>query len=166
MKVRYYGDAPVEGWHDRTLELLRSIHDDHGVTVEIDRVAARYGSLTAFAGEVRRSTAQAVYERDLKHNRDLIDSIDTRPSRAYKRSGHLAIAGNVAVVDGEGTVRWASTRPGYADGYGLGAERQTAMDFLEAVAIAPSNRLCVDCLRRLDGDERYCPGCGRELGSG
>lgn len=163
MKIRYYADADVRGWHDHALRLLRTIHDDHAITVEIDRVEERYGPITDFPGDVRQTTPEDVYERDLKNNRALIDTIDQRPSEAYKRSGKLTIAGNVAVVDDEGIVQWASTLPGYADGYGPDAGPHAAMDFLEDVAQSPSNRICVACLHLLDGDERFCPNCGHEL---
>lgn len=161
--VRYYADADVREWHDQTLRLLRTLHSDHGIAVEIDRIDKRHGSITNFPGEVRSSTPEAVYERDLKRNRELNQSIDQTPSEAFKRHGKLDIAGNVAVVDDQRTVQWASTLPGYADGYGSGAESQTAMDFLEDIASSPSNRICVECLVLLDGDECFCPNCGFEL---
>jgi len=37
------------------------------------------------------------------------------------------------------------------------------MDFLEDIATDPSNRLCVECLSLLDGDETFCPNCGYEF---
>ena len=163
MKLRYYADADHRGWHDHTLRLLRELHDDHDITVEIDRIDEQHGSITDFPGEVRASTPEEVYERDLKRNSDLNQSIEPTPSEGFKRYGKLDIAGNVAVVDDGGTVQWASTLPGYADGYGPGAESQTAMDFLEAIATSPSNRICVDCIHPLDGDETFCPNCGYEL---
>lgn len=163
MNVRYYADADVREWHEHTLRLLRTLHDDHGITVEIDRIDERHGSITDFPGEVRSSTPEMAYERDLRRNRDLNHSIDQTPSEAFIRYGHLDIVGNVAVVDDEGTVQWASTLPGYADGYGPGAELQTAMDFLEDIASSPSNRICVMCLHLLDGGESFCPSCGSEL---
>lgn len=163
MKIRYYGDSDIENWHTHTLRLLRTVHEEHDIAVEIERVEAQYGPITEFPGDVRQTTAQDVYERDLKYNRTLIDTIEQRPSQAYKRSGTLDVAGNVAIVDDEGTVQWASTLPGYADGYGPGAESQTAMDFMEDIATSPSNRVCVDCLHQLDGDENFCPTCGHDL---
>ncbi|ELY73510.1 hypothetical protein [Natrinema pallidum] len=163
MKVRYYADPDVRNWHEHAVELLRTIYDDHNIDVEIDCVEQRYGLITNFPGNVRHTTPQDVYERDLKSNHELIDAIDQRPSKAYKRSGKLDIAGNVAIVADEGTVRWASTLPGYTDGYGPDAGSQAAMDFLEDIAISPSNRVCVECLHLLDGDERFCPNCGCEL---
>lgn len=163
MKIRYYADAAVMNWHDHMVRLLRTIHDKHGISVEIDRITEQYGSITDFPGDIRYPTATEVYERDLKNNRDLIDAIDQRPSQAYKRSGTLDVAGNVAIVDDEGTVQWASTLPGYADGYGPGAEPQTAMDFIEDIATSPSNRVCVSCLHQLAGDENFCPNCGCNL---
>ncbi|WP_338739395.1 zinc ribbon domain-containing protein [Haloplanus salilacus] len=163
MKLRYYADADIREHHEHVLRLLRRLHDDHGIDVEIDRIDEQHGQITEFPGEVRSATPEAVYERDLKRNRALNQSIEPTPSEGFKRYGKLDIAGNVALVDDEGTVQWASTLPGYADGYGPGVEDQTAMDFLENIATAPSNRFCVECLHLLDGDERFCPNCGSEL---
>lgn len=161
MKIRYYADVDVQSWHEHALRLLETIYDEHDISVEIDRVTERYGPITEFPGDVRYPSAEEVYERDLKNNRDLDDKIDQPPSRAYKRSGTLDIAGNVAIVD-DG-VQWASTLPGYADGYGSGVESQTAMEFLGDVAQSPSNRVCVECLHQLDGNEKFCPNCGFDL---
>jgi hypothetical protein len=163
MKVRYYADVDIRELHDHTLRLLRTLHDDHDIIVEIDRIDQQHGPITDFPSEVRTSTPEKVYERDLKRNSALNQSIKPTPSEGFKRYGELDIAGNVAVVDEEGTVQWASTLPGYADGYGPGAEDQTAMDFLEAIATSPSNRICVECLHLLDGDESFCPSCGQDL---
>ena len=163
MRVRYYADADVREWHEHILRLLGKLHDDHSIIVEIDRIDEQHGPITDFPGEVLSSTPMAVYERDLKRNRALNRSIEPTPSEGFKRYGKLDIAGNVAIVDDEGTVQWASTRPGYADGYGPGVEEQTAMDFLEDIATSPSNRICIECLQLLDGDERFCPTCGSEL---
>lgn len=163
MKVRYYADADVREWHQHIIESLRTLHNDHGIAVEINRIDERHGSITDFPGEVRTSTPEAVYERDLKRNRDLNQSIDPTPSEAFKRYGKLDIAGNVAVVDDEGTVQWASTLPGSADGYGPGADSETAVNFLADIASSPTNRICVGCLHLVDGDENFCPSCGSEL---
>jgi len=163
MRLRYYADADIREHHEHVLRLLRRLHDDHGIDVEIDRIDEQHGPITEFPGEVRSATPEAVYERDLKRNRTLNQSIEPTPSEGFKRYGKLDIAGNVALVDDEGTVQWASTLPGYADGYGPGVEEQTAMDFLEEIATSPSNRFCVECLHLLDGDERFCPACGSEL---
>ncbi|MXV60971.1 zinc ribbon domain-containing protein [Natronorubrum sp. JWXQ-INN-674] len=162
MKVRYYADAEVQSWHEHTIRLLRTIHDERGLSVEIDRIDERYSSITDFPGKIRYPTPEAVYERDLKRNRDLTERIDHRPSDAYKPYGNFDIAGNIALVDEEGTVQWASTLPGYADGYGPDAGPHTSLDFLEDIAISPSNRVCVECLQLLDGDETFCPNCGYE----
>ena len=163
MRLRYYADADIGEHHEHVLRLLRRLHDDHGIDVEIDRIDEQHGQITEFPGEVRSATPETVYERDLKRNRALNQSIEPTSSEGFKRYGTLDIAGNVALVDDEGTVQWASTLPGYADGYGPGVEDQTAMDFLEEIATAPSNRFCVECLHLLDGDERFCPNCGAEL---
>ena len=162
MRLRYYADAEVGNWHSHMVRLLRTVHDEHDISVEIDRINERFGTITDFPGDIRHPTPEEVYERDLKNNRDLIDRIDRQPSKAYKRSGKLDIAGNIAVVDEEG-VQWASTLPGYADGYEPGAESCTALDFLEEVADSPSNRICTECLHQLDGSENFCPNCGHDL---
>jgi len=148
MILRYYADSDVREWHDHTLRLFRTLYDTHGIAVEIDRIDEQHGPITDFPGEIRYSTPEEVYERDLKRNRALNQTIDQTPSEAFKRYRKLDIAGNVAVVDDEGTVQWASTLPGYADGYRPGAASQTAMDFLrilppiQATVSALSVSLC------------------------
>lgn len=163
MRLRYYADAEVQEWHDYTLQLLSEIHDQHGITVEIDRINERFGPITSFPGPVRQATSQEVYDRDLKRNRTLTERIDQRPSEAFKHYGDLDIAGNVALVDSEGTVTWASTLPGFADGYGPSVGPDASIDFLDDIVDGPSNRFCVDCLGPLDGDEQFCPHCGAGL---
>jgi len=69
----------------------------------------------------------------------------------------------VAVVADDGSVVWASTLPGYAGGYMPGVEAETAMDFLDEITSAPSERICIECAGLLDGSEQYCPGCGTDL---
>lgn len=159
--VRYYADAEARDWHEYMVTLLERIHDDHGLTVEIDRIEARHGPIHEFPGVINYPTAEEVYERDLKNNRVLIENIDQRPSEAYKRSGNLAVAGHVAIAD-DG-VHWASTLVGDAHGYGPGASTKTAIDFLEDLADSPSERVCVQCLELLAGGGNFCPNCGREL---
>ncbi|AXR79925.1 Zn-ribbon domain containing protein (plasmid) [Natrarchaeobaculum sulfurireducens] len=161
--MRYYADADIREMHNHAIRLLADLHDEHGIAVEIDRIDEHHDPITDFPGEVRRLTPEEVYERDLKRNRALNAVIEQAPSEAFKRYGKLDIAGNVAIVDEEGSVQWASTLPGYADGYGPGFESQTAMDFLEDIATSPSNRICVECLHLLDGDENFCPNCGNDL---
>lgn len=130
MRLRYYADADIPEWHDHTLLLLEKLYDDHGISVEINRIDEQHGPITDFPGEVWASTSEKVYERDLKRNSTLNQSIEPTPSEGFKRYGKLDIAGNVAAVDDEGTVQWSSTLPGYANGYEPSAESQTAMDFL------------------------------------
>lgn len=161
MIVRYYADAELGEWHEYMVSLLERIHDDHGITVEIDRIEPRHGPIDDFPGPINNPTAEEVYERDIKNNHTLIETIDQRPSKAYKRSGDLDIAGHVAIVDDD--VHWASTLVGDAHGYGPGARMNTAIDFLEDIADSPSDRVCVECLERLSGGENFCPNCGREL---
>lgn len=163
MKVRYYADAAIREWHEHAVRVLRRIHDEYTISVEIDRINEQHGPIPDFPGEVRYPMPEAIYERDLKRNRALNAVIKQTPSEAYKRYGNLDIAGNIAVVDDEEIVQWASTLPGYADGYRPGAESRTAMDFLEDIVSSPSNRVCVECLTLLDGDETFCPNCGHDL---
>jgi hypothetical protein len=127
MKLRNYADADIREWHKHAVRVLRRIHDEHSIAVEIDRINEQHGPIPDFPGEVRYPTPEAVYERDLKHNHALNAVLEQTPSEAYKRYGNLDIAGNIAVVDDGGIVQWASTLPGYADGYRPGAESRTAM---------------------------------------
>jgi len=163
MKLRYYADTDIRERHEHVLGLLRTLHEDHGLVVGIDRIDEQHGPITEFPGEMQSSTPEAVYERDLKRNRALNESIESTPSEGFKRYGKLDIAGNVALVDDAGIVQWASTLPGHADGYRPDVENQTAMDFLEQILTTSRNRFGVECLHLLDGDERFCPNCDAEL---
>lgn len=159
MKLRYYGDAEMEEWHDRMIQLLETIHSEHGLSVEIIRIDVRFDPITEFPGEVRHETAETAYERDFKNNTELAANIDQTPTAVFRTKFH--IAGHVAIVsDG---VKWTSTLQGDAYGHGPGAEEQTPLDFLIDVAESPSNRFCVECVELLDGDETFCPGCGSQL---
>ena len=104
MRLRYYADSDIREHHKHVLRLLWTLHDDHDIVVEIDRIDDQHGSITEFPGEVRASTPEDVYERDLKRNRALNQSIEPTPSEGFKRYGKFDIAGNVALVDDEGTV--------------------------------------------------------------
>lgn len=163
MKLRYYADAEVRSWHEHTLRLLDEIHDQHDVMVEVDRIESRHGSLPDFPDSIRQTTAQEVYERDLKRNRTLSDAIDQRPSEAFKRYGDFDIAGNIAIVDTDDGVQWASVLPGYAEGYGPNAGPHASLDVLETMAVAPTNHLCTECYTLLSGSEDFCPACGTDL---
>lgn len=119
------------------------------------------GRLSTFPGDVRHASVHDVYDRDFKDNHDLISNIDWPSPTPYKSGDEIQIAGHVAIVnDG---VQWASTLHGDAHGHGLGAEAHTPIDFLEEVAASPSKRVCVACISQLDGDESFCPNCGRDL---
>ena len=159
--VRYYADAPIRAWHDQILRLLRTLADEQDIAVETDRIDEQHGPITDFPGTVRSSTPEAVYERDVKHNRALRTTIDRQPSKVFKTGRNFDIAGHVAVVTD--TVQWASTLQGDAHGHGPGAADKTPIEFLEAIAESPSNRICIECTQLLDGDERYCPNCGSDL---
>jgi len=159
MKLRYYGDAEIEEWHDRMIHSLEKISTEHGIPVEIIRIDVRFDPITDFSGEVYHQTAETVYERDIIDNSDLTANIDRTPTGVFRRA--IDVAGHVAVVDNG--VKWVSTLQGDAYGHGPGAEDQTPIDFLLDVAESPSNRICVDCVELLDGDETFCPACGSEL---
>ena len=122
--------------------------------VEIARIDEQHGPITEFPGEV--------YERDLERNRARNQSIELTPSEGFKRCGTLDIAVTWHSLMTRGPSR-ASTLPGYADGYGHGIEDQTAMEFLEEIVTAPSNRFHVECLHQLAGDERFCSNYGPEF---
>ena len=140
---------------------LRTLHSNHDIPVEIDRINEQHGPITDFPGEVRSSTPKDVYKRDFKQNRDLAANIGRPPSKVYKFEGGFDIAGHVAVVTDD--VQWASTLQGDAYGHGPEAEDKTPIDFLEDVSESPSNRICIECTYLLDGDETFCPSCGSEL---
>jgi hypothetical protein len=72
MNVRYYADADIQELHGHMLRLLRTLHDEHGITVEIERIDEQHGPLTDFPGDVRYPSPEEVYERDLKRNRELM----------------------------------------------------------------------------------------------
>lgn len=67
------------------------------------------------------------------------------------------------VVAGGESVKWALTLPGYADGYMLDVESETAMDFLEDIASDPSSQICTECCAQSDGSEQFFPDCGTNL---
>ena len=89
MVLRDYANTEVRAWHDYTLRLLGTLHDEYGIAVEIDRIDEQHGAITDFPGEVRSLTTEEVYERDLKRNRALNQSIDQTPSEAFKHYGKL-----------------------------------------------------------------------------
>jgi hypothetical protein len=60
MRLRYYADADIGEHHEHVLRLLRRLHDDHGIDVEIDRIDEQDGQITEFPGEVRSATPEAV----------------------------------------------------------------------------------------------------------
>jgi len=53
MKLRYYADAPNYDDHEQIIDLLYTISDKYGITVEIERVNNRYGSIQVFPGDIR-----------------------------------------------------------------------------------------------------------------
>lgn len=134
MKLRYYADAPDFDDHEQIIDLLYTISDKYGITVEIERVNNRYGEIQVFPGSIRESSPEDVYDRDFHYNRTLGSNIDESPSQAFKASGrHVDIDGYVGIID-DGLV-WATTHCGDQIGYGPDVEASdTTLGFLDQVA--------------------------------
>ena len=134
MKLRYYADAPDFDDHDQIIDLLYTISDKYGITVEIERINNRYGEIQVFPGRIRESSPEDVYDRDFHYNRTLGSNIDESPSQAFKASGrHVDIDGYVGIID-DGLV-WATTHRGDPIGYGPDVEAtDTTLGFLDQVA--------------------------------
>jgi len=149
MILRYYADSDVREWHDHTLRLFRT------------RCMIRTASLSRLTGSTsstgRSRTSQAkydpqrlrkVYERDLKRNRALNQTIDQTPSEAFKRYRKLDIAGNVAVVDDEGRSNGPQHCRGTLTAIGQGLRRRLRWTFwrisppVQAIVSALSASLC------------------------
>lgn len=45
MHVRYYADADIREHHEHVLRLLRQLHDEHGLVVEIERIDEQHGPI-------------------------------------------------------------------------------------------------------------------------
>ena len=134
MKLRYYADAPNFDDHEQIIDLLYTISDTYGITVEIERVNNRYGEIQVFPGRIRESSPEDVYDQDFHYNRTLGSNIDESPSQAFKASGrHVDIDGYVGIID-DGLV-WASTHRGDQIGYGTDVDASdTTLGFLDQVA--------------------------------
>jgi len=134
MKLRYYADTPNFDDHEQIIDLLYTISDKYGVTVEIERVNNRFGSIQVFPGEIRDSSPEDVYDRDFHYNRTLGSNIDESPSQAFKAGGrHVDIDGYVGIID-DGLV-WATTHCGDPIGYGPDINAtDTTLGFLDQVA--------------------------------
>lgn len=129
-KLRYYADAHDEEDHEAILRLLRRVHDRHGVPVEIERIESEHGPITAFLGEIRRSTTDDAYDRDFYNNRRLSRNVGDPPSTAFQtNSGYRMIRGVVGVIDGG--LAWATR---YASSNNEPDPSRYSVDFLEAVA--------------------------------
>ncbi|MWV38983.1 hypothetical protein [Natrialba sp. INN-245] len=134
MKLRYYADTPNFDDHEQIIDLLYTISDKYGITVEIERVNNRFGSIQVFPGEIRDSSPEDVYDRCFHYNRTLGSNIDESPSQAFKSGGrHVDIDGYVGVID-DGLV-WATTHRGDPIGYGTDIDAtDTTLGFLDQVA--------------------------------
>lgn len=134
MKLRYYADAPSYDDHEKIIDLLYTVSDKYGITVEIERVNNRYGSIQVFPGSICESSPEDVYDRDFHYNRTLGSNIDESPSQAFKSGGrHVDINGYVGIID-NGLV-WATTHQGDRIGYGPDVDAaDTTLGFLDQVA--------------------------------
>ena len=107
IKIRYYADDFEKKRHERKIELLNEIYNHHGIDIEITRVDPRHGLLPKFQGNMEEISEKEAWKRDFSRNRDLSRNIGERPSRIFKtRSGNIAIASAVGVVDGN--LQWAA----------------------------------------------------------
>jgi len=133
MKLRYYADTPNFDDHEQIIDLLYTISEKYGITVEIERVNNRYGSIQVFPGSIRENSPEDVYDRDFHYNRTLGANIDESPSQAFKSSGrHVDIDGYVGIID-DGLV-WATTYRGNPIGYGPDVDNdETTLGFLDQV---------------------------------
>ncbi|MHC3438940.1 hypothetical protein ACYJ1Y_12780 [Natrialbaceae archaeon A-gly3] len=133
MKLRYYADAPNFDDHEQILDLLYTIYEEYGITVEIERVNNRYGSIQVFPGSIRENSPEDVYDRDFHYNRTLGSNIDESPSQAFKSSGrYVDIDGYVGIID-DGLV-WATTDRGDPIGSGPDVDNdETTLGFLDLV---------------------------------
>jgi hypothetical protein len=108
MKVRYYAEADIQEWHENTLRLLGELYEDHGITVEIDQIDEQHDPITDFPGEVRTSTPVEVYERDLKHNSALNQSIEPTLQRGSNATVSLRLQSELSRVSLENTLLTSS----------------------------------------------------------
>lgn len=131
--LRYYGDNHDEDDHMRIVNLLKKVHREHGIKVQVERVNPRYGPIESFLGQVREADLQEVYQRDFERNRDLSSNVGRPPSDAFKtNSGNIAISGTVGIVDSG--LRWAAELRSYKEDPEGSDPNKWAVNFLENVA--------------------------------
>jgi hypothetical protein len=101
MRLRYYADSSYEDDHRTVLELLRDVHDEWEIPVEIVRIRERHGTIDAFPGKIREDSIESAFENDFEYNRDLSRNTGHTPKDAYQTtSGLITIAGCVGMFDG------------------------------------------------------------------
>jgi hypothetical protein len=92
--------------------LLNEIHNRHRIPVEITRVRACHGPISAFQGSIEYLSEEDAWKRDFCRNKNLSRNLGETPSEIFKtRSGNLLITGLVGVVDG--ILQWVAI---YEDG--------------------------------------------------
>lgn len=108
IKIRYYADDLSEQRHEKIIKLLNEIHNRHRILVEITRVRAWHGPISAFRGSIEYLSEEDAWKRDFCRNKDLSRNLGEAPSKIFKsRSGNLFIAGTVGVVV-DGILQWAA----------------------------------------------------------
>jgi hypothetical protein len=108
IKIRYYADDLSEQRHEKITKLLNEIHNRHRIPVEITRVRAGHGPISAFRESIEYLSEESAWKRDFCRNKDLSRNLGEAPSKIFKsRSGNLFIAGTVGVVV-DGILQWAA----------------------------------------------------------
>lgn len=133
MRLRYYADSSYEDDHRTVLDLLRRIHDEWQVPVEIVRIRERHGSIESFPGEIREDSIESAFESDFEYNRDLSANTGHTPKDAYQtKSGLITIAGCVGIVEAD--LQWATMLSGEPpDTHSGGAGDTYSISFLRDV---------------------------------
>lgn len=133
MKLRYYADSSYEDDHESVLSILREIHDEWNIPVEIVRIRERHGVIPAFPGQIHENSIEDAFESDFEYNRDLSANTGHAPTDAYQTKGGLiTIAGCVGIVDGD--LQWATMLSGEPPATHSGGATDTySISFLQQV---------------------------------
>lgn len=129
MKLRYYAGPDVLADHRRTLELLASVAETHGVPVEVVHIESGL-PLDDYRGPVVERSLEDAWS-DFTYNSTFADGVGAPASQYY--DDREDIVGNVAVVVDDEVV-WATQFWGSHHGWGPVDPERTAIGFLELVA--------------------------------
>lgn len=132
VKLRYYADSYKKEDHQRTLTLLSEINEKYGISVEVERIKERHGSMESFPGKIKQSSIEEVYNRDFHRNRTLSTNIGRPPSKKYKTGGgYISITGYIGIIDNG--LQWATTLSGHPSKYKRVDSTTTTIGFLNQV---------------------------------